>query len=81
MGLTALGMAGYTPNVEQTEDVQLVLRSLYALVPSLCNLVGIVIAIAYPISDSIHQQIREAIEMRKQGQPVADPLHPGEMLD
>jgi GPH family glycoside/pentoside/hexuronide:cation symporter len=81
VGLTTLGIAGYTPNVEQTEDVQLVLRSMYALVPSLCNLVGIVIAIAYPINDSIHRQIRESIEIRKQGKPVADPLHPGEMLD
>lgn len=81
VGLTALGTAGYTPNVEQTEDVQLVLRSLYALVPSLCNLVGIVIAIAYPINDSIHEQIREAIKIRKQGKPVADPLHPEKMLD
>ncbi len=81
VGLTVLGTAGYTPNVEQTEDVQFVLRTLYALIPSLCNLVGILIAIAYPINDSIHQQIRAAIKMRKQGKSVANPLHPDEMLN
>lgn len=80
VGLTALGMAGYAPNVEQTEDVQLVLRYLYALVPSLCNLLGILIAVAYPINDSLHGQIREAIQLRKQGRAVADPLRPGKMV-
>ena len=81
VGLTALGMAGYEPNVEQTEDVQLVLRYLYALIPSLCNLVGILIAVAYPINDSIHEQIREAIRLRRQGKSVTDPLRPGTRVE
>ncbi|UCD31111.1 MAG: MFS transporter, partial [Desulfobacterales bacterium] len=33
-GLAILGTAGYTPNVEQSEQVKLALRTLYALVPS-----------------------------------------------
>ena len=79
-GLAILGMAGYTPNTEQSEEVLLALRVLYALVPSVCNLLGVLIALAYPISDSIHGEIRDAIALRKHGERVADPLHPGETL-
>lgn len=76
VGLIVLGLAGYTPNTEQNEEVRMTLRVLYALVPSLCNLVGVLIALAYPISDSIHAEIREAIALRKRGESVADPLNP-----
>ncbi len=73
-GLSILGMAGYTPNVEQTQQVQLVLRTMYALVPSVCNLLGLMIALAYPIDDKIHQGIRQAIVRRRSGEKVVDPL-------
>jgi GPH family glycoside/pentoside/hexuronide:cation symporter len=73
-GLSLLGMAGYTPNTEQTDQVQLVLRTLYALVPSLCNLLGLIVALAYPISDTIHAEIRQAIVKRRLGQAVENPL-------
>lgn len=79
-GLSILGMAGYTPNTEQTETVQLALRSLYALVPSVCNLTGLLVALAYPINDTIHQKIRQAIEERRQGKAVTDPLNPQQTL-
>jgi GPH family glycoside/pentoside/hexuronide:cation symporter len=74
VGLSALGMAGYQPNIEQTQQVKLVLRILYALVPSLCNLLGLVIALAYPISDTIHAEIREAISKKRVGEIGKDPL-------
>jgi GPH family glycoside/pentoside/hexuronide:cation symporter len=74
VGLALLGMAGYTPNVDQSREVQLTLRILYALVPSLCNLIGLMIALAYPISDSLHGSIRRAIDKKRLGQAVSDPL-------
>ena len=80
IGLTALGMAGYIPNTEQPPEVLMTLRVLYALVPSLCNLVAIVIAIAYPISGRIHVDIRNAIGRRQAGLPVANPLEPSQTL-
>jgi GPH family glycoside/pentoside/hexuronide:cation symporter len=73
-GLAILGMAGYTPNVEQTQSVQLALRILYALVPSVLNLVGLVIALAYPISDGIHRKIKQAIERKRDGKTFENPL-------
>jgi GPH family glycoside/pentoside/hexuronide:cation symporter len=67
VGLSILGAAGYTPNVEQSEQVKFVLRTLYALVPSVCNLIAILIAVAYPISSKVHENIRKAIEDRDKG--------------
>jgi GPH family glycoside/pentoside/hexuronide:cation symporter len=80
VGLSVLGMAGYTPNVEQPPAVQMTLRVLYALVPSICNLVAIVIAFAYPISGKVHADIRAAIARRKEGMPTTNPLNPAQTL-
>ncbi len=80
LGLSILGMAGYIPNAEQSESVKLALRTLYALVPSLCNFAGLLIALAYPLNDTIHQQIRSAIAERKKGKSVRNPLKPNQIL-
>lgn len=69
-----LGYLGYEPNVEQTETVQTALRTLYALVPSLFNLIGLLIALAYPIDRDMHRAILEAVEQRRAGAAVPDPL-------
>jgi GPH family glycoside/pentoside/hexuronide:cation symporter len=79
-GLSILGMAGYTPNAEQPANVLTALRVLYALVPSLCNIVAIAIAFAYPISSSIHADIRKAITRRQAGLPATNPLKPAQVL-
>ena len=79
-GLSILGMVGYTPNVQQSADVQMTLRVLYALVPSLCNIVAIAIACAYPISSRMHAKIRKAIVQRQTGLPVTNPLKPAQTL-
>ena len=73
-GLAILGMAGYVPNATQTSDVQLALRVLYALVPSLFNLIGLVVALAYPISDQVHADIKEAIAKKRAGKDYLNPL-------
>jgi glycoside/pentoside/hexuronide:cation symporter, GPH family len=78
LGLAVLGAVGYTPNAVQTESVRLTLRILYALVPSVCNLLAIVIALYYPITNDIHGRIRAAIDRRQTGHVVTDPLKPAE---
>jgi GPH family glycoside/pentoside/hexuronide:cation symporter len=80
MALSILGFIGYVPNVEQTPQVQLALRVLYSLVPSICNIIAFVIAFAYPISSRIHEKIRAAISERQAGRMVADPLNPAQMI-
>ena len=76
VGLFFLGAAGYVPNAEQNETVVITLRVLYALVPSVCNLVGLLVALYYPISAETYRQIRTAIEDRKAGKRACDPLRP-----
>jgi GPH family glycoside/pentoside/hexuronide:cation symporter len=75
IALSVLGIVGYVPNVEQTPQVQLTLRILYALVPSICNIIAFLIAFAYPISAKVHQQIQFAISERRSGRIVQDPLY------
>ena len=74
VGLSILGWVGYTPNVEQKESVLLTLRVLYAGIPSLCNIIALVIALFYPIDGKTHRDIRSAVEQRLSGRPVVDPL-------
>jgi len=74
--LSALGWSGYKPNVEQSEQVVFTLRTLYAGVPSICNLIGFLVVLAYPIDGEKHRQIRDAIERRNRGEAVVDPLDP-----
>jgi GPH family glycoside/pentoside/hexuronide:cation symporter len=76
IALAILGAVGYTPNVEQSEQVQFTLRVMYALIPSLCNMAAFVIALAYPISRRVHREILAAISERRAGRTVADPLRP-----
>jgi GPH family glycoside/pentoside/hexuronide:cation symporter len=79
-GLSILGLTGYVPNAPQPEGVRLALRILYALVPSVCNLAALAIALAYPISAAVHQRILDGIERRKNKETVADPLRPGAVI-
>ncbi|MGD9309623.1 MAG: MFS transporter [Desulfosarcina sp.] len=80
VGLAVLGGVGYTPNADQSESVRLTLRVLYALVPSICNLLAICIALYYPISGDVHGRIRAAINRRQSGQSVTDPLQPAHTI-
>jgi GPH family glycoside/pentoside/hexuronide:cation symporter len=75
--LSILGASGYRPNMAQNETVVFTLRVLYALVPSLCNLTAVAIALAYPIDRDRHVAILSAIEKRRAGKPVRDPLRRG----
>jgi GPH family glycoside/pentoside/hexuronide:cation symporter len=79
-GLTVLGLVGYVPNVEQSETVKWVIRSFYALIPSICNLAAIAIALFYPLSGEIHRKIIDAIDALKIGKSVVNPLEPSHVI-
>jgi len=80
VSLSVLSFAGYMPNVEQSETVRMTLRVLYALVPSVFNLLGLGIALFYPIHSKTHEEILAAIQKRKAGETVRDPLRPDRVL-
>jgi len=81
LSLSLLSYAGYTPNVEQSETVRMTLRVLYALIPSLFNLLGLGIALFYPIHSKAHQEILAAIQKRRAGENVQDPLSTKRILE
>ena len=80
ISLSALATVGYVPNVEQTETVKFALRVLYALAPSLLNLIALVMVLFYPISSTVHERILSAVKQRKAGLPVHDPLRPERVI-
>ncbi len=81
IGLAVLGGAGYQPNAEQSAEVIMTLRVLYALVPCLCNIVAILIIWRFPLNARAHRDIRDAIKTRRQTDaPLADPLRPGRYI-
>ena len=80
IALYALGASGYRPNVPQPPEVVLTLRILYALAPSFCNIIALLIALAYPIDQKTHEKIKQAIAVRMAGNAVEDPLRPGQMI-
>jgi GPH family glycoside/pentoside/hexuronide:cation symporter len=80
LALSLLGAAGYEPNVVQSEGVVRTLKVLYAGVPSLCNVVALLIALSYPVSSRVHDEIRTAVADRKAGRRGEDPLRPGRVL-
>jgi GPH family glycoside/pentoside/hexuronide:cation symporter len=65
IGLTILGLSGYEPNIQQSENVTFTLRVLYALVPCLCNAAGFIIALNYPITGAEFDRIRKSIQEKK----------------
>ena len=72
--LPILGWVGYVPNAVQSPAVQLTLRTMYALVPAALTLVGLAIALTYPLNKQAHQRTLVAIDARRRGAVVADPL-------
>lgn len=76
VGLSVLGVSGYEPNIPQPEGVRFTLRVLYALVPSLFNLIAFFIGLYYPINGDLHEKIRDGVDARKRGETVTDPLKP-----
>ena len=74
MALAMVGAAGYEPNLEQSGQVVLTLRIMYALISCLCNAADFIIALAYSIGAREHGRILKAVEARRQGLAAADPL-------
>ena len=80
LSLSILSYAGYVPNMAQPDTVTMTLRVLYALIPSLFNLLGLGIALLYPIGIQAHREILAGIEKRRAGEEVRDPLKPERVL-
>jgi GPH family glycoside/pentoside/hexuronide:cation symporter len=72
--LAVLGAMGYQPNAEQSPEVVLVIRILFALVPAAFSTLALIIAWRFPITEEIHHQIRQGIDAHARGEAARDPL-------
>lgn len=79
VALTAMKASGWVEgagHVDQTESAFFTLKVLYAVVPTVCTAIAFVIASRYPIDRAAHAKILEALEARRRGEVVVDPLAP-----
>lgn len=60
-----LQLSGFVPNVEQTEEVKLALRSLYGAFPFACYLVGALAISRFRLDEKEYARIRSALLARK----------------
>ncbi len=72
--LAVLAALGYEPNVEQSDDVKLAIRSIFALAPAASAVVAFSIACLFPITQDVHARIWAGIEAHKRGESAPDPL-------
>jgi GPH family glycoside/pentoside/hexuronide:cation symporter len=72
--LAILAVVGFTPNVEQSDGVQLALRAIYAFGPASMGTLAFAIAVFFPIKEDVHRRIIEGIQAHQRGEAALDPL-------
>jgi GPH family glycoside/pentoside/hexuronide:cation symporter len=65
LGMNALQLTGYQPNVAQPERVIWTIKVLYFILPAVCFAAGCYLLRRYPISQEEHGRIRAAIEAKR----------------
>lgn len=63
----ALQISGFEPNVEQSEEVRLTMRGLFALLPAACYVVGALMFTRFSFNEAEHSEVREALARRAHG--------------
>jgi GPH family glycoside/pentoside/hexuronide:cation symporter len=74
IALSVMATAGFEPNVEQTETVQWTIRAIYGLAPASMLIVGLCVAVFFPINERIHRSIIAGIQAHREGRAAEDPL-------
>jgi len=72
--IAALAAIGYVPNAVQTPQVQLGIRVIYAIVPAVFGIASYFLARLYPISETVHAEIKAGIAAHGRGEKARDPL-------
>ncbi len=72
--IAVLATIGYVPNVEQTPEVVLAIKAIFALLPAFFSALAFVAALRFPIDERIHALIRDGIAAHAKGQSAIDPL-------
>ena len=72
--IAVLATLGYVPNVEQTPQVVLAIKTIFALLPAFFSALAFVVARRFPIDERVHARIQLGIEAHANGQAAIDPL-------
>lgn len=67
-----LQVAGFIPNAEQTENVKLALRILFAIFPCACFVIGILLLTRFSLGRDEHARLRAAIDARAESHRDVD---------
>ena len=60
----ALTTAGFEPNVDQSETVQLTIRVVIGLVPAICFILAAVLLMRFNLNETEHRHVREELDNR-----------------
>ncbi len=63
----ALSLANFEPNVEQTDEVKLVIRVLFSIVPATCYLIGAILFARFTFNEKEHAEVRRLLDERSAG--------------
>jgi GPH family glycoside/pentoside/hexuronide:cation symporter len=72
--LAIMAQLGYAPNVAQSEQVRFAISAIFGLAPATFGLLSLVVFLAFPIREHVHNQILAGIEKHKRGEAAEDPL-------
>jgi GPH family glycoside/pentoside/hexuronide:cation symporter len=74
IALSIMAAAGFEPNVAQTETVRWTIRAIYGLAPASMLVIGLCVAVFFPINERIHREVIAGIRAHREGRMALDPL-------
>jgi len=75
--LAVLASIGFIPNQEQTPQVILAIKIIFAVFPPAFYIAALTVMMRYPISEKVHLAIREGIAAHARGESAVDPIRGG----
>jgi len=73
--LVILGISGYNPSMKSLPDASLLaIRGLFSWFPLGFQVIILFVILKYPISQAVHQKIREGVIRHQQGKDALDPI-------
>lgn len=61
-----LQLSGFEPNVVQSEETQMAIRSIFGLLPASCYVVGAMLFMRFSFNESEHADVRKQLEARSE---------------
>jgi hypothetical protein len=72
--LALLAATGFVPNQVQSENVVWAIRLIDGIAPATMSALAMLLALRFPITESVHRAVLAGIEAHKRGESAIDPL-------